>query len=106
MDEKQSHAAAAARIAQTPPGLTLIDNLTDQQWHDGVEGAIEVGQPQKASQQMLTARRENGTHHDPDIAGTYGNLWVVRDASGNFVDWDRYSNDLRARYPNITFEGR
>lgn len=54
--------------------------------------------PQK---RKLTARRENGPHHDPRIAKTYGGKWVVRDEQGNFVDWDQYQNDLACRYPGL-----
>jgi len=61
------------------------------------------GQVAQDGSPPLTARRENGTHHDPDIAETYGNRWVVRDTNGRFVDVDKYRNDLATRHPNITF---
>lgn len=50
----------------------------------------------------LTARREDGPHHDPEIARTYGGHWVVRDSKGRFVAWHQYRNDLIARFPSLT----
>lgn len=50
----------------------------------------------------LTARREHGAHHDPEIARGYGGNWVVRDAKGRFVAWGQYRNDLQARFPSLT----
>jgi hypothetical protein len=98
-----SASAAAKRIAAVPPSKTLIDRISDEDWAAGVEGSIEVGALKDLDRQKLTARRENGPHHDLQHGGTYGNFWVVRDQDGNFVDWDQYSNDLRARYPDLTF---
>lgn len=47
------------------------------------------------NQTKYTARREEGlTPNGNEIGGR----WVVRDRDGNFVDVDKYRNDLASRY--------
>jgi hypothetical protein len=43
-----------------------------------------------------TARRENIV--SPKTGDLTHNFWVVRDEMGEFVEVDRYQNDLKARY--------
>lgn len=54
---------------------------------------------------ILTARRENGPHHNLEIAKTYGGKWVVRDEEKNVIDYDQYRNDLKERYPGLIVIG-
>lgn len=57
---------------------------------------------EKAYRPKLVARREHGPHHDPDVGGTYGGRWVVRDTrNGAVIDIDQYRNDLLDRYEGL-----
>lgn len=60
----------------------------------------------------LTARRETGSvtmrysENTPDTYEvSFGNRWVVRDATGAYVEHDMFRNDLRARYPGLIVIG-
>lgn len=52
----------------------------------------------------LTARREFDTIH-PYWGLPHGGIWVVRDAEGDWIDADKYRNDLRERHENLLVEG-
>lgn len=67
--------------------------------HTFVAGRVKRIRPRDG--ETFTARRENGPHHDPEIAKTYGSYWVVRDPSGTVIDWDRYRHDLADRYTDL-----
>lgn len=49
------------------------------------------------------ARREYGTA--PNGWFEFDGRWVVRDVEFNFVDCDKYRNDLRNKYPGLVVEG-
>jgi hypothetical protein len=48
----------------------------------------------------LTARREYDTIN-PSSEMAHNGKWVVRDEEGNWVDADRYRNDLLGLYKNL-----
>ena len=52
----------------------------------------------------LVARREYDTIH-PYWGLKHGGVWVVRDAEGDWIDADRYRNDLRCRHQNLEVIG-
>lgn len=60
---------------------------------------------EKVNNAKYFAEREyEGIH--PVSKMSFDGQWVVRDANGNFVDSDRYKNDLKTRYPGIVFLAR
>jgi hypothetical protein len=52
----------------------------------------------------LVARREYETIH-PHWGWAHGGIWVVRDEAGNWIDADKYRNDLKERYPGLVVKG-
>lgn len=53
---------------------------------------------------MLTARREYETRNPISMMKHRG-VWVVRDEDGNWIDADKYRNDLKERHENLKIEG-
>jgi len=51
-----------------------------------------------------TAKREYETIH-PYWGWSHGGIWVVRDSDGNWIDADKYRNDLIERYPDLEVVG-
>jgi hypothetical protein len=82
--------------------VVLTHNCDCGLQHDFKSGRVKAIRSKNGT--PFTARRENGPHHDQDIAATYDNKWVVRDENGVFIDWDRYRHDLEDRYDRLVIQ--
>lgn len=61
---------------------------------------MERFEPKQDPVLPLTARREYETVH-PYWGFTHSGIWVVRDAEGDWIDADKYRNDLLERHQDL-----